>query len=163
MGSVETQQQRKENSMSDGPVANYVYKPWNDRPGQELGFNAVGPGWHPILKALDSMISQVLANSKVECSFKVVQIKEKFGGLRVYWDHLGMDEKDRHQITGAVWVAENMSYITCEKCGSFEGVDTRIKKDSKYGRVLTLCSKHHNERDNLAAKQVFEIGNGDEV
>lgn len=44
-------------------------------------------------------------------SVKIVQIKEKFGGLRFYYD--GGDE----YIRGAVALAEDMSYKTCEECG----------------------------------------------
>ena len=44
-------------------------------------------------------------------SVKIVQIKEKFGGLRFYFD--GGDE----YVCGAVALAEDMSYKTCEECG----------------------------------------------
>ena len=147
--------------MANGPVANYVYKPWRDRPGKPLGFSAVGPGWRSILDALDSMIANTLENAKVKCEFEVVQIKEKFGGLRVYWSSEGLDERSFHLITGATRMAENMSYRTCEKCGSHAGAETRMRGGQKYSRTLTLCAKCHEERDNLPTGERFEFGNGD--
>jgi len=173
---IETQ---TETCISGGPVANYVYKPWTDRPGKELGFTAVGPGWAHILKTLDSLMANVIENAisnatiarpeyrvkgnTAEATIEVVQIKEKFGGLRVYYQTSGIGPGMVDLLDGAVRMAEGLACITCEKCSSLEGTETRVKKDSKYGRILTLCSKHHNERDNLNSKQVFEIGNGDEV
>lgn len=48
-------------------------------------------------------------------SFKILQLKEKFGGLRFYYDCNAFD--DRREIAGAVSMAEQMSYRICEKCG----------------------------------------------
>jgi cytochrome c553 len=162
--------------MSDGPVANYVYKPWKDRPGRELGFNAVGPGWTHILETLDSLMANVVENAisnatiarpeyrvkgnTAEATIEVVQIKEKFGGLRVYYQTSGIGPGMVDLLDGAVRMAEGLAYITCEKCSSLEGTETRIKKSSKYGRTLTLCASCHGERDN---SETFEMGNGDTV
>lgn len=57
------------------------------------------------------------------------QVKEKFGGLRFYYD--GGDE----YINGLAAMAESMSYITCEECGS-PGAPT------SGGWVRTLCKEH---------------------
>lgn len=62
-------------------------------------------------------ISQVVAT----------QVKEKFGGLRFYYD--GGDEK----IDGMVWLAEHMSYHTCEECGSITNIG------QTKGWIITLC------------------------
>ena len=62
-------------------------------------------------------ISQVVAT----------QVKEKFGGLRFYYN--GGDEK----IDGMVWLAEHMSYHTCEECGSVNNIG------QTKGWIITLC------------------------
>lgn len=62
----------------------------------------------------------------------VQQVKEKFGSLRFYYQ--GGDEC----IEGMVRIAEAISEITCEECGS-PGIVRRG------GWVRTLCNKHENE------------------
>jgi hypothetical protein len=113
-------------------------------------YECVGPGWEPILKALDSYISNVLGNSKTMSSCKVLQIKEKFGGLRFYFETEGLGEKQKAQIWGAVCMAENMSYRTCEVCGNTGETSTEAKrgteKGMRAGRTLTLCEEHHQQR-----------------
>lgn len=59
-----------------------------------------------------------------------VQVKEKFGTLRFYYD--GGDP----YIAGIVDMAESMSACTCEECGS----PGKIRGDSW---VRTLCDKHY--------------------
>lgn len=64
---------------------------------------------------------------------RVLQIKEKFGGLRFYYD--GGDE----YISGLVDMAETWAGHTCEQCGD------RGERRSG-GWVQTLCDKHEAER-----------------
>jgi hypothetical protein len=165
----------------DGPVENYTYKPYRDRPGTKEGYSAVGPGWETILKCLDSTLKNylenVISNATVareeyreegntgEPKIMIGQIKEKFGGLRVYPDCIeGMSDRYRERVWGAINMAESMSYNMCEKCGSTTGVETRGPAGKKFGgRVLTLCAVHHEERENLPAGAWFEFGNGDKT
>jgi len=96
-----------------------------------------------------------------DASIAVLQIKEKFGGLRVYLGSMeGLSERFQNEVRGAVQMAEYMAYKTCEKCGSMKNVETRIKNKSKWGRTLTLCSECHTTRD---AGEVFDMGNEDKV
>lgn len=60
-----------------------------------------------------------------------VQVKEKFGGLRFYYN--GGDE----YIRGLENMAESMSYRTCETCGA-------PGKSTKGGWIQTLCEEHTN-------------------
>lgn len=59
----------------------------------------------------------------------VIQVKEKFGSLRFYYN--GGDE----YIRGLVTMAEGMSGRTCEVCGA-------SGKASGSGWIRTLCSEH---------------------
>lgn len=65
----------------------------------------VGPGWHPILQRLHD---QILA---IDSTYEVVQVKEKFGGLRVYL------LSEPLPVIDLVAKAEVESQRTCEMCG----------------------------------------------
>lgn len=65
---------------------------------------------------------------------EVVQVKEKFGGLRFYYH--GGDER----IRGMVQLAESLSYTACEICGS-------TAKPNSSGYIQTLCETHRNKKD----------------
>jgi hypothetical protein len=64
-----------------------------------------------------------------------VQIKEKFGTLRFYYN--GGDKN----ISGMVRMAESMSAVTCEECGS-------PGKQRSGGWIRTLCDHHEAEYQN---------------
>ena len=67
-------------------------------------------------------------------SIKFNQIKEKFGGLRLYYT-LDIDEQPiRDLIESYIEKAENESYHVCEICGSRENVTT------EGGWLRTLCA-----------------------
>lgn len=66
------------------------------------------------------------------CSVKFDQIKEKFGGLRIYF--AGGDD----YIEGIVSMAEEMSYKICEMCGN-------RGKPNKGGWITTLCEDCRNK------------------
>lgn len=115
--------------------------------GQYGGF-AVGEGWWVILDKLMGQIQHHIDwshkhrqwdidNNKenireVVPQVVIAQIKEKFGGLRFYYD--GGDD----YISGLVSMAESWAGSICEECGS---IGTR--RDG--GWVRTLCDKHEAE------------------
>lgn len=72
-------------------------------------------------KNVRSIIPQVVA----------VQVKEKFGGLRFYYD--GGDD----YIRGLSSMAESMSMVTCETCGA-------PGKRRGDGWIYTACDTHTN-------------------
>jgi len=101
---------------------------------------AVGAGWWPILEALCANIQSHIdwRNRESETVPQVVveQIKEKFGGLRFYYQ--GGDE----QIHGMVRMAEAWADASCEECGA-------PGKSRNGGWIRTLCDVHeaeHQER-----------------
>jgi len=103
---------------------------------------AVGAGWWPIIEALCGHIQHYIdwKNEQREkysrgegCPQVVVaQIKEKFGGLRFYYD--GGDDK----ISGMVSMAESWAGHSCEKCGA-------PGKSRSGGWIRTLCDHHEEE------------------
>lgn len=106
-----------------------------------------GNGWYEIISSLCWMIKQHEDNKewrkkyleendpeklKQESQYfqvKFDQIKEKYGGLRIYFS--GGDD----YIDGLVSMAEAMSYKICEVCGN-KG------KPNKGGWITTLCEEH---------------------
>ena len=86
-----------------------------------------GKGWWPMIEKVASAIDSFnVANP--ENPIEVSQIKQKFGGLRIYCYNAPED------IRQLIDLAVNASWHTCEKCGSTETVTTN---DSGY--MQTLC------------------------
>ena len=116
--------------------------------GKYGGF-AVGKGWYPIIERLSSSIQQHIefVNKKEEVCPQVVvmQVKEKFGGLRFYYE--GGDE----YIHGLVSMAESWADIACETCGG-------IGKRRGGGWVRTLCDVHEAERNARIEEQARKDG-----
>ena len=85
-------------------------------------------GWLPILEELFQYWDQIGADAKV------VQIKEKFGDLRVYFDSQNMTN-EQHD---ASWKIIDKSHGTCDICG--EPGDT----EGCTGWIVTRCAEHKN-------------------
>ena len=117
-------------------------------PGAYGGF-AVGKGWWPIIERLSHSIQQHIefANRKEEVCPQVVvmQVKEKFGGLRFYYE--GGDD----YVSGLVSMAESWADVACEECG---GIGTRRSG----GWVRTLCDVHEAERNARIEEQARKDG-----
>lgn len=73
-----------------------------------------------------------IPNNDKYVSFKVIQVKEKFGGLRFYtnWGN--------EQIHKFIDKAENESYDICEVCGK----PGRVREDSWVKTLCDECSKN---------------------
>lgn len=69
-------------------------------------------GWFNIIRSMCEAIENHLKRVDPRPEYEFVQIKEKFGTLRVYDD--GHDE----YIAGVIRMAENMSAVTCEVTGN---------------------------------------------
>lgn len=92
---------------------------------------ATGSGWFWIINNLCNCIQNYIdANDKPQTEF--VQVKEKFGELRIYVD--GADEL----IHGMIWLAEAMSYTTCETCGVTKNI---IHTKGWIRTICTECNK----------------------
>ena len=64
----------------------------------------------------------------------IMQVKEKFGTLRIYADNTNEYHK------GVIAMAEAMSELTCEECGSSGELDRRR------WHIRTLCKHHLDEK-----------------
>ena len=103
----------------------------------KYGGVACGAGWFYILDKLCANIQHHIdwknKSEVVVPQVTIDQIKEKFGCLRFYYS--GGDE----YISGMVTLAESMSGVTCEECGS-------IGERRSGGWIRTLCDTHEAEK-----------------
>lgn len=85
-------------------------------------------GWYNIIHNLSYCINSLLMQIPEEEreDYYVVQIKEKFGGLRWY-----MNDETK-EMTEHIQKAEDMSYKVCETCG-------KPGEPRKGGWIKTLC------------------------
>lgn len=103
-----------------------------------FGFEC-GSGWYNIIDSLCAIIDWELKNnedikkSQKEHPFEVVQVKEKFGGLRFYTNW------ETPIIAGAIYMAERLSYKTCEMCGN-------PGEANSDGWITTLCESCRNKK-----------------
>jgi len=99
------------------------------RKSDQIDF-AVGEGWKGILTDLCDALEGIDG-----ADLRVIQVKEKFGGLRFYiqWDYLGPDndqvDAEAH-IDRLIRVAEEKAWETCENGGALGEIK----------RMSTLCS-----------------------
>ena len=91
-------------------------------------------GWAEIIWRLCEDIEPVVANFPPGQSFEVLQVKEKFGGLRFYCTHDGTDG-----IRERILQAENEADKTCEYCG-------QAGKPRAGGWIKTLCESCRMKR-----------------
>lgn len=110
---------------------------------ERYGGIEIGPGWWPIIESLCVQIQgridlrdRQLESKTGEKIPQVVvqQIKEKFGGLRFYYN--GGDD----YIDGLTQMAESISYKICETCGK-----PGQPRNNRW--IKTLCDEHHVERE----------------
>ena len=110
---------------------------------EPYGGFCVNEGWWPILTNLCANIQHHLdwknKKSEVIPQVTIAQIKEKFGGLRFYYN--GGDD----QIQGMVTMAEAWASNTCETCG-------KPGQQRSGGWIKTLCDEHEAERQQRLAK-----------
>jgi hypothetical protein len=122
---------------------------------------ACGEGWWPILEALCVNIqghidwknktrARLLEDNPYEHEIPdevaqviVRQIKEKFGGLRFYYN--GGDD----EISGMVRMAEAWANRSCETCGAPATKQTT-------GWIKNVCDKHFNEIENRKKEKFAE-------
>lgn len=130
-----------------------------------ISYMAIGDGWIGIIDALceaicadydnavrikqltledkdtvDDALERKIAQHREELP-SFIQIKEKFGGLRIYV------QDAKPEVQSYITFAESMSYRVCEECGA--PGEPRNDSWSK-----TLCDMHHRERN---AKQNFGV------
>lgn len=119
---------------------------------------SIDPGWfEPIEEACRRI--DALLTTKERALFRWRQIKEKFGGLRMYWneggfymDFIGPDslthivveperprlsEQTRERIAGVVAEAAKQASMRCQTCG-----EPGTLRQRRSGWLVTACARH---------------------
>lgn len=99
------------------------------------GYPTIGDGWRELVEKAVERIADAI-EGKGLATVQIVQIKEKFGTLRLYWRSRSIDETTRFAINDIVGLAEARSACTCEICGA-EGA-----LYDKGGWLATACDEH---------------------
>jgi hypothetical protein len=131
----------------------FEIKPGSMMPFPMFGFEC-SDGWFNIINQLCLNIQHHIdwKNKKEEVVPQVVvtQVKEKFGTLRFYYD--GGDD----YIGGLVGMAESMSGVTCETCGSSAKTSNVDPEKGITGWVHTTCQSCQDKRKKDQAE--FVVG-----
>ena len=91
-----------------------------------------GDGWRPLIEELDAKLAEL------DPCYTIVQIKEKFGGLRFYFEpSAGCTSEVIDEMYELEHRYENESYLHCESCGSRDDVKTAPHRGYW---IKTLCS-----------------------
>lgn len=100
-----------------------------------------GNGWYDLLNNLCRQLKEIVEKNKI--GINVVQVKEKFGGLRFYIE-LECDNKNvAENIYSLIAAAEKKSYNTCESCGA----EVKETRSTNTGWLKTLCDRCMEERN----------------
>ncbi|MDQ6971047.1 MAG: hypothetical protein Q9M30_00210 [Mariprofundaceae bacterium] len=113
-----------------------------DKPMREramcFGFEC-GDGWFDLIERLSADIMALSTREGIEPP-KVVQVKQKFGGLRYYIDG------GTWEMNARIEEAEEESITVCEVCGEA----ARTRRDDW---VQTLCNEHYEKQDRRTWKR----------
>jgi hypothetical protein len=108
-------------------------------------FASCGDGWKEIISNTDEKLKYI------DPDYKIVQIKEKFGGLRYYFDSSVEYGSIAHQIMNDIilW-AELSASRTCELCGANkykDKVELRVHKYFYFGYCQSCADKYIAEAE----------------
>jgi hypothetical protein len=123
-----------------------LFHPPADDPRAAQASPECGEGWRDLLeRAFARIRAAVRADGG---SFKVTQIKEKYGTLRLYWEGSLSSEADA-MVEEAIDLAEARSASTCEICG---------EAGQLYGPgwLATRCAAHAEGRRPVEIRPGFE-------
>lgn len=107
-----------------------------------------GDGWYELIKEMCAEIAAVYANLGVEIGFVPVQVKEKFGALRVYG---ASTPEMQDELEAILDKYEEKSKTVCELCGE-SGI---WRRDLSWKR--TLCETHYYEAKNVKPRTVEDL------
>jgi len=99
------------------------------------GYPLVGDGWRDLVERAVGRIADVMA-AEPSGRVTLVEVKEKFATLRMYWRGTRLTKAAEQAVTDAIALAEARSACTCEVCGA-EGVLHQVG-----GQLLTACTEH---------------------
>ncbi len=90
---------------------------------REMGLTSVGKGWAPLINRVFDKLETIKG------SIKIVQVKEKWGGLRIYTDY------SNKELDKVIYDIEHESLEVCEVCGQ----PGKLRGSNWY---YTSCDEH---------------------
>lgn len=91
----------------------------------------VGNGWIPLIEDAKTIVSKYNLEHPNNDPIKFTQIKEKWGGLRLYLNYYVPE------ISEKINELEDISFNICENCG----IDKNVSTEWTNGYVYTLCDE----------------------
>ena len=100
-------------------------------------------GWYKLLDTLFNAITNHYKNNVEQECPTLIQVKEKYGELRVYLSH------EDEYTSGMLSMAEDISLTICEECGA-PGQPNYYDDNGEYipefaGWVRTRCKEHKGD------------------
>lgn len=108
-----------------------LFHPPAGAPEAAEGYPNCEEGWRDLLERACDRIEEALEGGV----FRVLQVKEKFGTLRFYWDG-DMSDAAKAKVDEAIALATARSACTCEICGAGGRLYNRG------GWLATACADH---------------------
>lgn len=125
-------------------------------------FDCLYDGWADVLYKGINKLDKVLKKYNLTDNLYIVQVKEKFGGLRFYYDFVPEEDKDFSSWQAAgirifddiVWRLEEATEKVCCDCGTTEDVqcyggwvhfacsDCEAKKQAEWNEGLKAYNKY---------------------
>ena len=103
---------------------------WFDRPRIEI--EEGHEGWRQLID--DALVSaERILSDHPSALFRIVQVKEKFGALSIYFREEGLPAEVSARLRDIMWAANDKSSSVCEICGA----SARLGK--RRGRVSVRC------------------------
>lgn len=92
-------------------------------------------GWHDIIREASAKLEALIVAMPEDQRqhYRAAQVKEKFGGLRLYMT------ASTPEMDAIISAAEDRSFVTCEACGA-------VGKRRGGGWILTLCDDCNSKR-----------------
>ena len=111
----------------------------------------VDEGWYQIVVDCDNLLTEI------DPDYQIAQIKQKFGGLRYYFQPSDVNNSELYVKMNAVVLAyEKIASITCEATGNpgvlmkstggwFKTLDPEYAKSTLFFKNFTVVGKTNNE------------------
>lgn len=107
----------------------------------EYGVSAVGSGWSALVRRAYAAVAHAVERSPLGARVLIIQVKEKYGELRVYYDETNqLSESARDELADAIEQLQVESQRTCESCGDSGEIL------SVHGWLRAECDKHYIDR-----------------
>lgn len=107
---------------------------------------SAGNGWFGIIEDI------IKKAHELDLTINIRQVKEKFGGLRFYYEVVDeeYDDNNTEELAELVREKEDESFETCEQCGTKENVET--KGDSWIKTLCPTCREAKDKWNNRRAE-----------